>query len=72
MKSCMSTCYELPDWLGNVRVVVSDARVPVRQGGQLRGYRAEVVGVREYYSFGAEIRGRSCEVALGYRWGHQA
>jgi len=55
--------YELLDWLGNVRVVVSDARVPVRQGGVVRGYRAEVVSVGDYYSFGAEIRERSYEIA---------
>jgi len=61
--------YELSDWLGNVRVVVSDARGPVRQGGQLRGYRAEVVGVRDYYSYGGRMVEGSYEVGGVYRWG---
>jgi len=61
--------YELSDWLGNVRVVVSDARVPVRQGGQLRGYRAEVVSVGDYYSYGGRMVERSYEVGWVYRWG---
>jgi len=64
--------YELSDWLGNVRVVVTDVRVPVRQGRQLRGYRAEVVSVGDYYSFGAEIRARSYEIASVYSYGYQA
>ncbi len=64
--------YELSDWLGNGRVVVTDARVPVQQGGQLQGFRAEVVSIGDYYSFGAEIRERSYEVGLGYGWGYQA
>ena len=64
--------YELSDWLGNVRVVVSDARVPVRQGGRVRGYRAEVVSVGDYYSFRAEIRARSYEIASVYCYGYQA
>jgi len=50
-------------------VVVTDERVPVRQGGQLRGYRAEVVGVREYYSYGGRVGERSYEVGRAYRWG---
>ena len=61
--------YELSDWLGNVRVVVSDARVPVRQGGVVRGYRGEVVGVREYYSYGGRLVERSYEAGRAYRWG---
>ena len=61
--------YELTDWLGNVRVVVSDARVPVQQGGPLRGYRAEVVSVGDYYSYGGRVVERSYEVGRAYRWG---
>jgi len=64
--------YELSDWLGNVRVVVSDARVPIRWSGVVVGYRAEVVSVGDYYSFGAEIRARSYEIASVYRYGYQA
>jgi hypothetical protein len=46
--------YELSDWLGGVRVVVTDRRVPIRGNNQVVvGYRAEVVGVTDYYSFGA-------------------
>jgi len=42
--------YELSDWLGNVRVVVTDRRVAIRGNNQVVvGYRAEVVEVRDYY-----------------------
>ncbi len=43
--------YELSDWLGNVRVVVNDRRLPIYKGKKLVGYWAEVVKVRDYYSF---------------------
>jgi RHS repeat-associated protein len=36
------------------------------------GYRAEVVGVTDYYSFGAEISLRSYEAQPWYRYGYQA
>jgi hypothetical protein len=52
--------YELSDWLGGVRVVVTDRRVPIRGNNQVVvGYRAEVVGVRDYYSYGLDISERS-------------
>jgi RHS repeat-associated protein len=52
--------YELSDWLGNVRVVVTDQRIPIRGNNQVVvGYRAEVVDVRDYYSYGLDISERS-------------
>jgi len=38
--------YELTDWLGSVRVGVTDQHFPIYKGKRLVGYRAEVVGVR--------------------------
>jgi hypothetical protein len=52
--------YELSDWLGNVRVVVTDRRVPIRANNQVVvGYRAQAVGVRDYYRYGLDISERS-------------
>ena len=40
--------YELSDWLGNVRVVVTDRRIPIRGNNQVVvGYRADVVSVTD-------------------------
>jgi hypothetical protein len=48
--------YELSDWLGNVRVVVTDQRIAIRGNDQVVvGYRSEVVEVRDYYSCGLDI-----------------
>ncbi len=48
--------YELRDWLGNVRVEVTDQRIAIRGNNQVVvGYRAEVVEVRGYYSCGLDI-----------------
>ena len=47
--------YELTDWLGSVRVVVTDQRFPIYKGKKLVGYRAEVVEVRDYYRYGLDI-----------------
>jgi hypothetical protein len=43
--------YELTDWLGSVRVGVTDQRFPIYKGKKLVGYRAEVVEVRDYYRY---------------------
>jgi len=51
--------YELTDWLGSVRVVVTDQRLPIYKGKKLVGYRAEVVEVRDYYGYGLDISDRS-------------
>jgi len=52
--------YELSDWLGGVRVVVTDRRIPIRGDNQVVvGYRAEVVEVRDYYRYGLDIFDRS-------------
>jgi len=62
--------YELSDWLGSGRVVVTDQGLPIYQGKKLVGYRAEVVSVTDYYSFGAEISMRSYEAQPWYRYGY--
>jgi len=62
--------HELTDWLGNVRVGVTDQRFPIYKGKKLVGYRAEVVSVTDYYSFGAEISMRSYEAQPWYRYGY--
>jgi hypothetical protein len=51
--------YELSDWLGGVRVVVTDRRLPIYKGKRPVGYRAEVVEVRDYYRYGLDISDRS-------------
>jgi hypothetical protein len=51
--------YELTDWLGNVRVVLTDQGLPIYKGKKLVGYRAEVVEVRDYYRYGLDISDRS-------------
>ncbi len=51
--------YELSDWLGNVRVVVTARRLPIYRGKELVGYQAEVVEVRDYHRYGLDISDRS-------------
>ena len=51
--------YELSDWLGSVRVVVTDQRSPIYKGKKLVGYRVEVVEVRDYYRHDPDISDRS-------------
>jgi hypothetical protein len=51
--------YELTDWLGNVRVVLTDQGLPIYKGKKLVGYKAEVVEVRDYYRYGLDISDRS-------------
>jgi RHS repeat-associated protein len=65
--------YEISDWLGNVRVVINDRKTPVNIGTTTVGYKAQVVSVSDYYSFGSEIAERSYEVVKPlYRFGFQA
>jgi RHS repeat-associated protein len=65
--------YEISDWLGNVRVVINDRKTPVNIGATTVGYKAQVVGVSDYYSFGSEIAERTYEVVKPlYRFGFQA
>ena len=62
--------YELSDWLGNVRVVINDRKTPVNIGTTTVGYKAQVVSVSDYYSFGSEIAERSYDpVKPYYRFG---
>jgi hypothetical protein len=62
--------YELSDWLGNVRVVINDRKTPVNSGVTTVGYKAQVVSVTDYYSFGSEIAERSYDpVKPFYRFG---
>jgi hypothetical protein len=52
--------YELSNWLGSVRVVVTDQRIAIRGNNQVVvRYRAEVVEVRDYYKYGLDISDRS-------------
>jgi hypothetical protein len=55
---------------GDVRVGVTDRCIPIYEGKKLVGYRAEVVSVTDYYSFGAEISMRSYEAQPWYRYGY--
>jgi hypothetical protein len=65
--------YEISDWLGNVRVVINDRKTPINIGSATVGYKAQVVGVSDYYSFGSEIAERTYEVVKPlYRFGFQA
>jgi hypothetical protein len=62
--------YELSDWLGNVRVVINDRKTPVNIGTTTVGYKAQVVSVSDYYSFGGEIAERTYDpVKPNYRFG---
>jgi hypothetical protein len=62
--------YEISDWLGNVRVVINDRKTPVNSGNATVGYKAQVVSVSDYYSFGSEIADRSYDpVKPFYRFG---
>jgi hypothetical protein len=51
--------YELTDWLGNVRVGVTDQGLPIYKGKKLVGYRTEVVEEKDYYRYGLDISDRS-------------
>jgi len=63
--------YELSDWLGNVRVVVSDKKIPENTSGAvILNYKPEVLSVRDYYSFGSPINERIHDVSK-YRYGFQ-
>ncbi|MCX8142717.1 MAG: hypothetical protein N3F62_00520 [Bacteroidia bacterium] len=62
--------YELSDWLGNVRVVINDRKTPINSGNATVGYKAQVVSVTDYYSFGGEIAERTYDpVKPFYRFG---
>jgi len=62
--------YELSDWLGNVRVVINDRKTPINSGSATVGYKAQVVSVSDYYSFGSEIAERTYDpVKPFYRFG---
>ncbi len=53
--------------------MVTDRRIAIRGNNQVVvGYRAEVVSVTDYYSFGAEMSMRSYEAQPWYRYGYQA
>jgi len=63
--------YELSDWLGNVRVVVSDKKVQDNvSGAVVLNYKPEVLSIRDYYAFGSEINERTFEpIKPKYRYG---
>ena len=62
--------YEISDWLGNVRVVINDMKTPVNIGATTVGYKAQVVSVTDYYSFGSTIKERTYNFT--YRFGYNA
>jgi hypothetical protein len=62
--------YELSDWLGNVRVVINDRKTPVNIGTTTVGYKAQVMSVTDYYSFGSTIKERTYNFT--YRFGYNA
>ena len=51
--------YELSDWLGNVRVVINDRKTPINSGVATVGYKAQVINVNDYYSYGSTINERT-------------
>jgi hypothetical protein len=63
--------YELSDWLGNVRVVISDKKIPNNTSGNIvLNYKPEVLSVRDYYAYGSEINERTFEpIKPKYRYG---
>ncbi|HPQ09145.1 MAG TPA: RHS repeat-associated core domain-containing protein [Bacteroidia bacterium] len=62
--------YELSDWLGNVRVVVSDKKVPESTSGTtVLNYKPEILSIRDYYAFGSDIFEHTHSTAnLKYRY----
>jgi hypothetical protein len=62
--------YELSDWLGNVRVVINDRKTPINSGNATVGYKAQVMSVSDYYSFGSTIKERTYNFT--YRFGYNA
>ncbi|MFM7023776.1 MAG: PKD domain-containing protein [Flavobacteriales bacterium] len=63
--------YELKDHLGNVRVVVSDARLVTIASNTITGKTADVLSITDYYPFGMEMPGRNYS-GEKYRYGFQA
>jgi len=63
--------YELNDWLGNVRVVISDKKIPENTSGvTVLNYKPEVLSIRDYYAYGSEINERTFEpIKPKYRYG---
>jgi len=51
--------YEISDWLGNVRIVINDRKTPVNIGATTVGYKAQVINVNDYYSYGSTINERT-------------
>ncbi len=58
--------YEINDYLGNVRAVVTDIKDPNTKGG---GYTANVVSASDYYPFGMVMPGRDYQ-SSSYRYGY--
>jgi len=58
--------YELSDHLNNVRVAISDIKLPINQNQ----FRADILSEQEYYPFGSLMEGRTYEAGFG-RFGFQ-
>ncbi|MGD1845366.1 MAG: RHS repeat domain-containing protein, partial [Salibacteraceae bacterium] len=66
-----SKTYELSDYLGNVKEVISDRRLPETTVDGI-AYQAKVVSYSDYYPFGMLMPGRNGEdVMAKYRYGSQ-
>ncbi len=61
--------YELKDHLGNVRVVLSDMKIPVNANDTLPPFRADVLAAYNYYPFGMLQPGMYSETGTTYRFG---
>lgn len=66
--------FELKDHLGNVRVVISDAKYITDNGtanvvDNADTYTPEVLNYNDYYPFGMQMPGRKYQVSSAYRYG---
>ncbi len=61
--------YELKDHLGNVRVVLSDMKIPVNANDTLPPFRADVLAAYSHYPFGMLQPGMYSETGTTYRFG---
>jgi RHS repeat-associated protein len=51
-----------------VRVVINDSKTPINSGNATVGYKAQVINVNDYYSFGSEINDRTYTYNTPYRF----
>jgi voltage-gated potassium channel Kch len=61
--------YELSNHLGDVQSVISDAKIPVGTSTTLDHYKADVITMNDYYSFGMPMPGRNLNIG-NFRFGY--